>query len=123
MKLEDLKYFFPKEEIERWQSGEELSEELKNHSFCFIKYDEKQKRIILSKLEDGSVDVEFAQELYSMFDDELKDLKPGVVLNNYKTGTKASAIKDENGKIMISFMCQFLTLDNLLYVLNQKKNE
>lgn len=123
MKLEDLKYFFPKEEIERWQSGEELSEELKNHPFCFIKYDEKQKRIILSKLEDGSVDVEFAQELYSMFDDELKDLKPGVVLNNYKTGTKASAIKDENGKIMISFMCQFLTLDNLLYVLNQKKNE
>ena len=121
MKLEELKYFFPKEEIERWQNGEELSEELLNHDLVFIKYDRKEDRIVLSKF--GSVDIDFARELYSMFDDELNHLEPGVVLNNYKTGTKASAIKDENGKIMISFMCQFLTLDNLLYVLNQKKDK
>lgn len=121
MKLEELKYFFPKEEIERWQNGEQLSEELKNHELVFVKLDEQKERIVLSK--EGSVDLDYLTSLYLSFKDDIKNLKKEELLSNYKTTIKLNFYKDLNENVMVQFTCMYLTLDNFLYVLNQKKDK
>ena len=107
--IQDYSYNYPKAEIDAWQAGGDLSEELQNAEITFL----RRVGDFIETSKNSKAHINYAHDLNESYKAISTVIQEGQVIVDYTRDRSVEFYKID-GKILIKHICHVMTLDNAI---------